>query len=440
MSSYRLLCLGLDHRNSPVELRERSRCTLEDLKAVHLQADLRQELAPLRSIYEFALLSTCNRIELYAVVDRGLTNEEAEAALRLFLALASGTDPAELATMPFNCYFGMRVIEHLASVAAGLDSLVLGEAQILGQVAEAYQTAAEAHTLGPTLDALMRAALRTGKRVRHETSIGANPASISSVAIALAQQTVGTLQDKRIVVIGLGKMGQMTLKALTSRSGQQIAVVNRSLSKAEPFAAAGYKVYPLAQLSEALREADIVFSATGSDSFILPAAEVAQIQEARAARPLTLVDIALPRDIEPTAAVLPGVQLLDLDELYAGLDDALAARKQEVPRVQSIVDEEVGNFAITLRELAMRPVVADLRQHAEEIRQEQLARTLRFVGEGVDDAVLAQFDHLSRALVNRLLHAPTTRLREVAVNGEAEQYASAVRDLFNLSNLPSSTS
>ena len=176
-------------------------------------------------------------------------------------------------------------------------------------------------------------------------------------------------------------------------------------------------------------------SATSAESFILTADQLQMLQAQRAHRPLILVDIALPRDIEPAAAAVPGVRLFDIDDLNAGLDEALSSRRSEVPKVEAIIDQEASCFAAMLHELAMRPVVVDLRQRAEQIRQQELARTLRYMGDDVDEEVVAQLNHLSRALVNRLLHSPTQRLRQVAHNGQADTYAETIRDLFDLSDI-----
>jgi glutamyl-tRNA reductase len=433
MESARLFCLGLSHSQASVEVRERFRCSLDALAEVHRRAGVEPALAHYRRIREFALLSTCNRFELYATVDPSLSAEEGRELLCAFIAAAN--DAADGADAPFYCYLDVAAMRHLSRVATGLDSLVLGESQILGQVIAAYTAATEAHTLGPFLDEMMLGAIRAGKRARRETAIGHNPASISSVAIALARQASGPLRDKRIVVVGLGEMGSLTLKALAARKLTHISVVNRTPERAAPYIAQGHAAYALDQLDEALLDADIVVSATSAEHFILTADDVEALQGHRNGRPLTLVDIALPRDIEPAATAAQGVQLFDIDDLNAGLDEALASRREEVPKVEAIIEQEASCFAAMLAELAMRPVVVDLRQRAEQIRQQELARTLRYMGDDIDDEVVAQLNHLSRSLVNRLLHSPTLRLREVAHNGQADAYAAAIRDLFDLSEM-----
>ncbi len=433
MESARLLCLGLNHCQASVDVREHFRCSLDALADVRRRAEVEPALAHLRVIRELALLSTCNRFELYATVDTGLTIDAGETLLRALLAEASGVGDSVEA--PFYRHVDVDAMRHLARVATGLDSLVLGESQILGQVTSAYTAATDAHLIGPFLDEMMLAAIRAGKRARRETAIGNNPASISSVAIALARQAGGPLKTKRIAVIGLGEMGRLTLKALAARKLERIALVNRTPERALPYAAEGQTVYALDRLDEAVLEADVVVSATSAESFILTADQLRTLQAKREHRPLILVDIALPRDIDPAAAAVPGVRLFDIDDLNAGLDEALSSRRSEVPKVEAIIDQEASCFAAMLHELAMRPVVVDLRQRAEQIRQQELARTLRYMGEDVDEAVVAQLNHLSRSLVNRLLHSPTQRLREVAHNGKADTYAETIRDLFDLSDI-----
>lgn len=426
MRQNRLLCLGLDHHSSSVALREQPLCTLDSLGRVFAQPH------PPDPIREYALLSTCNRFELYAAVDGRASVRDGERALYDLLAATSERPAGELAVMPFTRRTDIDVMRHLAAVAAGLHSQVLGEAQILGQVATAYQDAVAAGSMGPLLDATMLAALHAGKRVRRETTIGNRPASISSVAVALAQRSPGGLSGKRVAVIGLGEMGRLLLKALAGRHVAAINLVNRTPEKAATLAPADCVVYSLDQLEDALTAVDVAFCATGSDGFILTAPQVERLQVRRKQRPLTLIDIALPRDVDPAAGRTPGIRLYTLDELHAELDDAVAARRREVPRALAIIDEEVAAFEDRLLELAMRPVVADFRRQAERIRREQLARTMHFLGDEVDEEVAAQFEHLSRSLVNRLLHAPTNRLRAAAGEAEAEAYAATIRELFEI--------
>jgi glutamyl-tRNA reductase len=332
-------------------------------------------------------------------------------------------------------YSGREAVEHLAQVVTGLDSLVLGEPQILGQVTGAYMQAVEAHTTGPVLNALFQAMIRTGKRARAETQISSRPASVSSVAIALAQKVVGNLNGHSILIAGLGEMGQLALNAVRKRGATRIALANRSRERAEALAAEwGGHVYGLEELPQALAEADVVICATGAPQAIISAAAVRQAMAARQKRALVLIDIAVPRDVDPAVEQVKNVHLFNMDDLQEGLDEALAARQREVPRVEAIIAEEMADLDMEFRKLAVRPLITDLRQRAEAIRRQELERTLRHLGDDLDPETLKHVQHLSRSLVNKILHEPTVRLREKATNGQASKYADTVRDLFDLNN------
>lgn len=431
----RIVCLGLSHHTAPLALRERISCSLPEehglLEAVEDGSDRFSGLA------EIALLSTCNRIELYAVVDA-----PAEEAQRLLIDYLAAVHTVNAGSFDDYLYFhqGQAAIEHLARVAAGLDSLVLGEPQILGQVNDAYMTAVEANTAGPVLTALFRGAIRAGKRARTETAISSNPASVSSVAIMLAQQFAGDLERQKVLVVGLGEMGQLALSALRKRKIANISLANRSQERAERLAAAWHgRAYGLEELPQALATADTVICATAAPHTVVDAEMARAAVAQRKRRPLVIIDIAVPRDVEPDVADVPGVHLFDIDDLEENLDEALAARQQEIPRVEAIIAEEIEALEAEIRALTIKPVIVDLRQKAEAIRQRELERTLRFLGDEVDEEVLKHVQHLSRSLVNKLLHEPTTRLREKATNGQATEYEAAVRDLFDL-NPPTESS
>lgn len=411
-----IVCLGVNHRTAPVEVRERLACSLEQLLPVG---------APFG---EVLLLSTCNRLELYACSPAG--PDGLEEALTGLLCRATGVGEDELAGHLYT-QRGWDAAAHLLRVSTGLDSLVLGEPQILGQVTDAFMQATEAGSLGHCLTQLFRAAIRAGKRARSETAISANPASISSVALALAQQHAGDLRRRRVLVIGAGEMGRLTLKALGHRGAGCVEVVNRTFARAESAAATfGGCAFPLDRLAERLAEADVVIAATGAPQPILTRQAVAEAVALRPDRPLLLVDLAVPRDIDPAVGDLPGVSLYDVDDLRGSLDEALSTREGEVPRVEAIIAEEVAGLQNAYREMSVRPLIKDLRRKAEGIRQREIERTLRNLGD-IDDATLGHIQKLSQALVNQLLHEPTLYLKEKAVNGETGEVALA-REMFGL--------
>lgn len=418
MQMSRLVCLGLSHQTAGVELRESVSGLLEG-NARH------------PAIEEMVAVSTCNRVELYAWLATELEPERGRQLLLTLLAEAHDVAPIALDD---HVYFhvGSAVAAHLYRVAAGLESLVLGEPQILGQIHNAFSAAQAAGQSGAVLAELFRIAVETGKRVRSETGISTNPASISSVAIALAHSVAGSLAQRRVLVVGLGEMGRLTVKTLRGRNVSHIDLANRTVSKAVSASAQwGGRAYGLHELEQAVAAADVVFTAATSNAPLLDAALVARAQAQRAERPLVLVDLAVPRNIDSSAGALPGVRLFDVDDLRSTLDEALAARQREVPRVEAMIDAAVARWQRRFRELTVKPVIIDLREKAEAIRQRELARTLRHLGD-VEPQVLAHVQHLSKALVNQLLHEPTLRLKQKAVADDVGDYAETFRDLFGL--------
>jgi glutamyl-tRNA reductase len=412
----RLVCLGLSHRTAPVELRER-------LGALGPAA------GSCPAVEEHAVLSTCYRVELYAYLSDGV--EGAREELIDVLAHGHGVD-RELLVDHLYVHAGEDVCRHLCRVAAGLDSLVLGEAEILGQVGAAHDEASGSATTGPVLTLLFRTGISAGRRARSETAIGANPATASSMALALAASALGELRDKNALVVGAGRIGLQTLKAASGRGITELAVANRTPERAAEAAASfGAATHALDDLAGALRWADVAVSATSAEEQVVTEAAVRAAMEGRGERPLVLVDLAVPADVERSAGSVPGVRLFDVDDLRAGLDDAIASRLREVPRVEEVVEEEVESFARRCRALEVEPLVAELRRQAEEVRSTEVARALGDLGE-LDPRAVERIEHLSRVLVKKLLHDPTVRLRERAGDGDADDVAAAVRELFGL--------
>ena len=414
---HRLVCLGLSHRTAPVELRER-------IGALGVGA----ERCP--AVIEHAVLQTCYRVELYARLTSGVEDARDE----LVDALSHAHDVSrELLLDHLYVHSGEDVARHLSRVAAGLDSLVLGEAEILGQVGEAYELGEAAGTVGPGMKLLFRTAISAGRRARSETAIGANPATASSMALALAESALGDLGDKHVLVVGAGRIGLQTLKAAEGRGIGSVAVANRTKERAAEVATRFAAVaHGLDELVDALAVADVAISATSSEAPVVRVDSVRAALAARADRPLILVDLAVPADVEREAGEVPGARLFDVDDLRAGLDDTMRARLREVPGVEAVVDEEVEDFGRRYRELEVEPLLSELRRQAESIRSRELARALDDLGE-VDPAVAERMEHLSRTLVKRLLHDPTVRARERAGAGNADEVADAVRDLFGIS-------
>lgn len=413
---HRLVCLGLSHHTAPVELRER-------VGALGVGA----ERCP--AVLEHAELLTCYRVELYAQLTSGV--EDARDELVDALSTAHGV-PRELLLDHLYVHAGEDVARHLCRVAAGLDSLVLGEAEILGQVGDAYDMARAQGTVGLGLELLFRTAIGAGRRARAETGIGTNPATASSMALALAGGVLGDLTGKSVLVVGAGRIGLQTLKAAQGRGLGRIAIANRTHARAVEVAARfDASAHGLDELAAALAAADVAVTATSSEAPVVSTEVVRAAMAQRSERRLVLVDLAVPADVERAAAEIPGVSLFDVDDLRAGLDDAMSSRLREVPKVETIVDEEVGVFARRYRELEVEPLLSELRRRAEAIREREVARALGDLGD-LEPEVAERIERLSRTLVTKLLHDPTVRARRRAGAGDADAVADAVRGLFGL--------
>lgn len=425
MNINRLICVGLSHQSASIELREQL--------SHWSQADLRTD-----AIEELVILSTCNRLELYAYLTNEPVCENSDASFHQpLIALIEATQALPAAQFVDHLYAhqGEAAVHHLCRVAAGLDSLVLGEAQILGQVNGALQKAQATRMVGPVLGLLFRIGIKAGRRARAETQISANAVSVGSAALNLAHHVCGALHEQRVLLIGLGEIGQLTLKGLRARGVTCIALANRTLQRAQAMAMTwGGVAYSLDELPAALCTADVVISATSATEPIIAAAMLAQVMQQRAQRPLILLDLAVPRDIDPAVNTLPGVQLFDVDALRNHIDTALLARQREIPVVEQIIEDLLLEWQQCFQELQVRPVVVELRQKAEQIRQRAVERTLRYLGE-VDHQTADQLRHLSRTLVNQLLHEPTLQLKRKAGQQQADLYAHLVSDLFGLSTV-----
>ena len=414
---HRLVCLGLSHRTAPVELRER-------VGALGAGA----ERCP--AVLEHAVLQTCYRVELYARLTSGV--EDARDELIEALSTTHGVPRAVLLDHMY-VHAGEDVARHLCRVAAGLDSLVLGEAEILGQVGDAYAAGRSDGTVGAGLELLFRTAITAGRRSRVETAIGTNPATASSMALALAAGVLGSVRGSSVLVVGAGRVGLQSLKAAQGRGSYRIAVANRSRERAVEVAGRfAATAHGLDELERALHDADVAVTATSSEAPIVRADVVAAAMAGRADRPLVIVDLAVPADVERAAGEITGVRLFDVDDLRAGLDDAMSSRLREVPKVEAIVEEEVDEFGRRYRELEVEPLLSELRRQAEEVREREVERALRDL-DHIDPEVAERIDRLSRTLVTKLLHDPTVRARRRAGAGEADVIADAVRDLFGLS-------
>jgi glutamyl-tRNA reductase len=408
----KILSIGLSHHHTPVAVREQWAQLYANENEVWRSAQA--------YCTELVVLATCNRVELYAVVEDRL---EGERGLRGLFSADS---------QPYlYMYEDEGAAHYLCQVAAGIDSLVVGEAQILGQINQAFAQAMSQRSCGAHLQALFRTAIMVGKRARTETHIGRNSASISSIAVQLAHRQLGELTHKQILLIGAGKMSQLALQALQSYHLGGVAIVNRTREKARDLAQRfGATAYPLDELPHLLLQADLVISATSTPHAVIDLPLLAPIMAQRVT-PLTLIDIAVPRDIDPDVVELAGVSVFDLDALQATQAEAVRLRRTAVPAVQQIIADEIASLLGKWRELEIRPIITDFRLKAESIRQQELQRALRYLP-SADAATRAQLEQFSQSLINKLLHDPTIRVRAMAYEneGDGERYAAALRDLF----------
>lgn len=402
-----LICLGISHKTGSIEQREQM------ATAVH-------QLTP---NIPHLLISTCNRVELY-------TTET--AVLRQRLAQWQPDYP-QLAPTLYQLE-GESAMRHLHRVAAGLESMVLGEAQILGQIRHALETAVTQQTINPTLKAVTQSAIRTGKRVRTETHIARYPASMSAIAIQQAHGLLGHLSNKRFLIVGVGEMGRLTVKALQARGFDPIDIANRTLPKAEALLCGNGTAYTLDALNDALKRADVVFTAVRTITPLISQSQLESILPQRNGRPLVLIDLGVPRNVETAVITLPTITLINVDGLQTSLDDALAARQAEIPAATLIINEEMAYLESALKTTAVTPTIKALRQKAETIRQKELQRTLRFLDDDIDDQTRQHIEHLSHTLVKKLLHEPTRHLRSSAQEGRADSAVTAVRKLFHLTD------
>ena len=417
-------CLGINHTTASVSLREKLAFNPETLRAAlaRLGCGMMGDL-----FSELVILSTCNRIELYAVSPR----LEADS-LSLLLSEMRGV-PADEFTPHLYHHIDEAAVRHLLRVASGLDSLVLGEPQILGQVTNALEQARGAGSIGPVLSRVFQSAIHAGKRARAETLIARNPASVSSLAASLAEKSVHNLPSAQIVILGAGEMAELAVEALRKRGASKVLVLNRTLEKAETLAKRWQaEASTFERMDEALSVADVLVSSTGAPHTIIDPGMIESIMKNRPSQPLVMIDIAVPRDIDPGCNDIPGVTVHDMDSLHSQLEHSLAEREAEVPMVETILDEEAGKLLEFFKSLDMLPLIADLRQQAEIIRQTELNKTLRRLPD-LNETERARIEALTQALVKKLLDAPTNRLRAQANTPAAPEYASVARTLFGLS-------
>lgn len=417
-----LLLVGVSHRTAPVELRERL-----DFSARGVTSAL-AALAAAASNLEVTILSTCNRVEVY-VGCRDI--DPARRQVELFISTFHGIPIAELAPHLY-VKSGADAARHLFRVAAGLDSLVVGEPQVLGQVKDAYSLAAELRCTGPLLNKLFPFAFAAGKRVRSETALSEGAVSVSYAAVALARKIFGDLKERTVLVLGAGEMGKLTAVHMRSQGIQRLIIMSRTAAHAATLAATIQGMtMPWEKLGAALRDSDIVISATGASAHILSRSQIQETMKARRQRPLFIIDIAVPRDVEPATGDLEQVFLYNIDDLQAVVQENLSRRAAETSQAEVIVSEEVARFVRWLHSRGAVPAVVALRQHFEAIRQSELRRLEPKLASLPPDA-RSRVEEITRLVVEKLLITPTEQLKSLSDAETVAAYTDALNRLFSL--------
>jgi glutamyl-tRNA reductase len=417
-----LLALGVSHKTAPLELRER--VALTEGRA----AGVLSELVDAEAIHEAAAISTCNRTELYLVASEPVAAESLALGV---LAREAEIRPTELIGHLYS-FRGSDAGEHLFRVTAGLESMIIGEAEVQGQVKRSYELALVEGATGPVLNRLFRGALAAGKRARSETGISERALSVPSVALDLARRTLGNLENRRVLVVGAGETAELTARALATRGVQAVFIANRHYDRAIGLAQRfGGRAIRFEELPAQLQEADIVLASTSSPHHVVEPEELGQVMAARDDRPLLLIDLAVPRDIHPACRELPGVSLHDMDDLQALVERNVSGREAEARRAESVLRGELARFERWLASQEVVPTVAALRERAEEIVERVLAEN-ESRWESLSDADRERVRAMARAIASRLLHEPTLRLKRSGAEDDAFAKVAALRELFGL--------
>lgn len=421
-----LLQIGASHQTAPVEVREQLAVQTEDL------LPMLRRLHGLPAIEEIALLGTCNRVEILAVTDEP---DAAVQALRMELEESKGLTQAWIRQYTRERR-DREAVAHLFRVSSSLDSLIVGEPQIMGQVRSAYRVCQEAGTTGRWLHRLFHHAFRTAKRVRTETRIAENAVSISFAAVELARKVLGNLGARRVLVLGAGKMGGLVVKHLRQAGVQELTLMNRSLARAEEAARTfGGRAATFDTLEAEVERADIVISSTGAQHFLLSSDLIQRVQVRRKFRRLFLVDIAVPRDVDPACSEHPNVFLFDVDDLGRVVADNLSARQREAVLAERIIEDETDAFLKWVEGHQVVPTIVQLREKLTRLKEQELQRMARANPELGEDALDAA-TRMAHSLINKILHEPTLCLREAGTSTDGPQMAEVVRELFGLDETP----
>ncbi|GAB6157770.1 glutamyl-tRNA reductase [Desulfotomaculum varum] len=414
--------IGVNHRTAPLEVREKLAFPEWGIK------DWLCKLLSYPGIEGCAIVSTCNRTEIYIApveLDTGMSS------VWSFLSKKSGLDISEIKNYTF-CHTLYDAIRHLFRVVSGLDSMILGETQILGQVKKAYEMALAAQTTNVVLNTLFQQAITTGKRVRTETGIDQNPVSIPYAAVELAKQSLGSLHGRSVLVVGAGEMSELTVVHLVANGVTSVIVSNRSYDRAvqlaEKFNGSAVK---FDRLFEYMNKADIVISSTAAQHYVIKYSDMKQVMEQRAGKTIMMIDIAVPRDIDPAVRQLPGVNLFDVDHLQNVVDANLAERRQAAVQAEGIIEEELNEFMCWLSTRYVVPTISALKKLGEEIKQRELQRAFNRLGD-VTERERKIIGSLANSIVNQLLHNPVIKIKQAALTPEGHLYIEIAQNIFNL--------
>jgi glutamyl-tRNA reductase len=414
-----IVVVGLNHETAPVAVREALAFPKEGLPEA--LARVREEAG----LAEAVILSTCNRVEVY-----GRSTDSSGDAVAAFLARYHSRNLEDIAPHLYRLE-GEAAVRHAFRVAASLDSMVMGEPQILGQVKDAYEAAEKAGSLGSVLNALRNRSVSAAKRARTETAIGRNAVSVSHVAVELARKIFGELRDRSVLLVGAGKMSEVAARQMVRDGARASVLGGRTFEKAEQLAAAlGGRAAPLEALRAELARADIVISGTGAPGIVIRREDVEAAQAARRGRPLFLIDIAVPRDVAEDAGKVSGVFLYDLDDIKTVAQANLRERKKEASAAEAILEQEIREFLEWRRSLEVVPLLVELRKRADEIRRTEIEKARRRLGPLTPEQESA-LEAATTAIVNKLLHGPTVQLKQMAGNGQPE-HVGFIRKLFGL--------
>jgi glutamyl-tRNA reductase len=417
--------VGANYRSAPLELLERLAVDPERRpKAL-------AGLLDLEHVHEAVIVSTCNRVEVYTAISRF---HSAAGDVRRFLADLHGLAVEELADHLYD-YYEERAVQHLFAVAAGVDSMVVGEAQILSQVREAFQAAQAERTVGPVLSSLFARAVKAGRRARSETAIGAGMASTVTVALRVAANRLDGLAGRRALLVGAGSLARLAGRALREAGAAELVVANRTPATGAALARElGGRAVPLDQVADELAAADLMVAATAGTTPTVTTATVSEALARRADAPLVVLDLGVPRDVEPGVRGLPGVVLADLDALRAVLETDEEPRR-EVERVRALIAQETAAYLGGQREARLAPTIRALRARAEQVRQQELAKASARLA-GLDEPQRAAVEAVTRGLVNKLLHDPMVRGKTLAARPDGDLYVTALRELYGLDPSP----